>query len=478
MKDKNSFLNKVRTLASGTLIAQVVAAAAAPALARLYGPEEFGTFAAYSAVAIVVAGFACLQYDLAIMIPQEHRRAAPVFVLAVSLAVGVAAACGLGVWAVRALGLHAPLGRLEGWLPVSVLAAGVLSAASYWASRMQSFRELAVSKVAHQIVNAATGIGAALAGMGSAAVLVAANIVGQFSALCYLGRTVLGRSRPDFAAGWDRVTLRAAALEHHRFPQFSIWANLLNNASWQAPVLVLGWYYSAAAVGFYAVALRIIQIPMGLISTSVGQVYLQQLSEDTDAQKRTVMTEMVFARLISIALVPCACLAISGKELFVILLGPPWADAGVLAQILAPWALIWFISSPLSSIYYVLHKQREELQLQGLLFASRTLAVWMGCHWVNLKFAVSCLALAGIVSYGILVKNIFAYVGGDIRGALGRVGAEVWWSLSALLILLGSKLADLPPLVTAGIAVVISAAATLRLLRTQGGVLQDASHPT
>jgi lipopolysaccharide exporter len=477
MKDRPSFWSNVRTLASGTLIAQVVAAASAPVLARLFGPAEFGAFATYSAVAIVIAGFACLQYDLAIMLPKEHARAAPVFVLAIGLTATVALGSGIGVLAVRQFHWSSHFGRLEAWLPASVLAAGLVSAASYWASRMRSFRELAVSKVALQVVSAAMGIGAALVGAGTAAALVVASVVGQFSALFYLGRTVLKRSGLELRAGWSWPAVRAAAFEHRKFPQYSVWANLLNNASWQVPVLVLGFSFSAAAVGFYAVALRIIQIPMGLISTSVGQVYLQHLTENADPQRRIEVTEAVFARLVSISIVPCACLAISGRELFVVLLGPPWAEAGALAQILAPWALVWFVSSPLSSVYYSLQKQKEELLLQGLLFASRTLAVWAGGYWGSLRMAVSCLAVAGILSYGVLIRSIFGYVGGDVRRALGQIGAGVWWSLVALLGLMASKVGGLPPPVTATLAVLICAGATFRLLRSKHGIASIATGP-
>lgn len=469
MRDRRSFWTNVRTLASGTLIAQVIAAASAPVLARLFGPAEFGLFASYSAVAIVLSGFACLQYDMAVMLPKQHKRAASVFLLAIGLAAIVALLTGATLLLARLWDIRISLGGLERWLPASVFAAGALSAASYWASRLRSFHELAVSKVTQQVVNAFTGIGAALAGAGTAAVLVAANVVGQFSALLYLSRKVLSRSGSELRAGFDSAVIRTAAYEYRKFPQYSIWANLMNNASWQAPVLVLGIFFPVAAVGFYAVSLRIIQIPMGLISTSVGQVYLQHLSEDADVGKRIAVTESVFAQLVSLSLVPCACLAISGKELFVVLLGRPWAEAGILAQILAPWALVWFVSSPLSSVYYSLQKQREELLLQGLLFTSRTIAVWLGAQLGGLRVAVTCLALAGIVSYGVLLRNIFGYVGADVGRAFGQVRLGGTWLLAALAGLVVTKLTGLSEMATAALATLICAAAVFRLARNWGG---------
>lgn len=456
----------------------MVAAISAPVLARLFGPAEFGAFAAYSALAVLVGGFACLQYDLAVMLPKAHASAAPVFLLAVSLAALVAVGSGLVILMIQYLEFGDYFGGLVFWLPASVLISGTLSAASYWASRTRNFQELAASKIAHQVVNATTGIGSALAGAGSAAALVAANVIGQLSALLFLGSTSLKQSRRDLRAGCNMQMIRVAAFDYRKFPQYSLWANLLNNASWQAPVLVLGFLFSTAAVGFYAVALRIIQIPMGLISTSVSQVYLQRMTEDPDPQKRVMVTEAVFARLLSISILPCACLSISGKEIFIVLLGAAWAEAGELAQILAPWALIWFVSSPLSSVYYSLQKQREELMLQGLLFASRTFAVWFGGQWGGLKTTVACLAVAGVLSYGVLIRNIFGYVGGDFRRALGKVGADVWWSLAALIALIASKFAGYPPIVTATLAVLICASTTYRMLRAKDWMQEDADHQT
>src|SRR3972149_7615232 len=78
-----SFKLDVISLASGTIVGQVLTILASPFLARLFDPEAFGIFALITAIAAVLAAVSTLQYDQAIVLPEKDEDAANLLVGAV-----------------------------------------------------------------------------------------------------------------------------------------------------------------------------------------------------------------------------------------------------------------------------------------------------------------------------------------------------------------------------------------------------------
>jgi len=55
----NGFARNVLTLISGSVLAQIIAVAAAPILTRLYSPEEFGILALYTSIVTMLEVRTC-----------------------------------------------------------------------------------------------------------------------------------------------------------------------------------------------------------------------------------------------------------------------------------------------------------------------------------------------------------------------------------------------------------------------------------
>ena len=79
----SSFKLDVISLASGTIVGQVLTIIASPFLARLFDPEAFGIFALITAIAAVLTAVSTLQYDQAIVLPEKDEDAANLLVGAV-----------------------------------------------------------------------------------------------------------------------------------------------------------------------------------------------------------------------------------------------------------------------------------------------------------------------------------------------------------------------------------------------------------
>ena len=80
-KPKSEFNRNILTLMTGTTIAQAIPIAISPILTRIYTPEDFGIFAIFLAITLIIGGIANGRYELAIMIPKKDEDAINIFAL-------------------------------------------------------------------------------------------------------------------------------------------------------------------------------------------------------------------------------------------------------------------------------------------------------------------------------------------------------------------------------------------------------------
>jgi len=240
----------------------------------------------------------------------------------------------------------------------------------------------------------------------------------------------------------------AGVRRHRKFPLFSSWGALINTASWQLPVLMLGAFFSPAIVGFYSMGFRLIQMPLSLIGGAVSQAFFQRGAEAHSSGDLGRLVEGLFNRMLIIGLLPSMILMVIGADLFAFVFGAEWREAGVFTQILAPWALIWFLSSPLSTVYAIQERQKEELVIHGSIFVTRISAIAIGGVLGSPRTAVALFTAGGMLAYGYLLYTIFVYSGLNLRDQLKQVIKQLAIGFAYLIpVLIVSALTQLPEIV-------------------------------
>jgi lipopolysaccharide exporter len=78
-------------------------------------------------------------------------------------------------------------------------------------------------------------------------------------------------------------------------------------------------------------------------------------------------------------------------------MGAEWAAAGRYAQLLAPWFVVWLVSSPLSGLLSVREWQASALGFSALEFALRLGALVVGARRGSPVLAVALLSASGVV---------------------------------------------------------------------------------
>ena len=392
---KNAFARGVSVLVGGTAGAQLLTVLVAPLLTRLYTPDDYGLVAVYGGLLGLIGVISSLRYELAIPLPEDDLGAAQVAALCLLIVLGFTL-----LTAVLVLFYGAPIATLLGvptlagylWLlPVGVLLGGAYSVFNYWSIRTKRFSTIATTRLRQALVSVVIQLAAFKAGVLG---LLLAAVAGQSVGTGTLGRHSL--ANPAF----KEVTWRGvcgAARRYRRFPVFSTWEGLFNTAGLQLPPLMFAALFGPAAAGLYALANRVLNLPMSLIGGAIGQVFFANAAEAQRAGQLGPLVAQLHAKLAHIGLPPALLLILLGPDLFGLVFGPAWGQAGEFARWMAPWLYLVFVSSPLSTLFAVLEHQKQGLTFQVILLVARIGAIltgaWIGDLGVTIMLFASVSAL-------------------------------------------------------------------------------------
>jgi lipopolysaccharide exporter len=474
-RPKTSFAGDVLKLVSGTAFAQLLGILASPILTRLYTPEAFGVLAIFTSITAIIGVITCLRYELAIMLPESDEEAANLLGVSLISAAFISLLTGLVIWwsgDILLRWLNAPSLAPYLWLaPVAVLFSGIFTALNYWNSRTKQFGRLSIARVMTSLVTTTGQLGAGLAGFATGGIMIGASVGGSILATTVLGgqiwrddKNLLRRAVycPDMFAGIKR---------YRKFPLYDTWSALLNTISWQLPVFLMSSFFSSTIVGFYALGFRILQLPMSLIGGSIAQVFYQRASEAHKQNRLTALVEDVFDKLVIIGLFPMLTLTLTGRDLYIVLFGAEWAEAGVYTQILSIWAFIWFISSPLSTLFGVLEKQEYLLWWNLANFVTRFLSLWMGGVLREPRIAIILFASSGILVYGYITLLILRKSGVSLRKVTKIIGRNFMIFLPTALILMLLMLIHSESLLRVWVASILITLYFLYVLKKQPQIL-------
>jgi len=414
-RKKSTFAADVMKLASGTTIAQGLTVIASPLLTRLYVPDAFGLLALFTSITGILKAISCLRYELAIVLPQSDEEGANVLggsLLVVILVTGLSTlAVILGKTPLLRLLKAADLAPFLWLVPLTTLIGGVFLALNHWNTRTKQFGRLSIAQVVSALVVTGAQLGLGYVGYATGGSLIGASVLGAALVTMVLGGQIWRDDGVLFLRSirWRHI---AEQLKRYRkFPQYDAWAILLNNISWQLPAFLLAAFFSKTEVGYYALSFRVLKLPMALIGTAIGQVFFQRAAEAKNEGKLAVVVESNFRRLVILGLLPFLLLTIVGKDLFTVIFGQSWSEAGVYTQILSIWIFFWFISSPMSTLFRVLERQEFSLVLNITIFVSRFVALGIGGLIGNARLALFLFAISGVFLYGYLSFSIMNAAG-------------------------------------------------------------------
>lgn len=349
---------------------------ATPLLTRLYGPEEFGALAVFSAAYAIFVGLITLKYDSSIILPRDSQKAVDLTVLtmSVSLVLSIILMVVLGI---IYLAIGTPTQRYFFLLPLSAILGSAFTCAQQWCARASDYRRFARSKVINSLVSVGTSLLLAVVASRLFGSLVVGFVVGLAAGLIYLLMGFQRVNKDDWRSpSLSLSKLTSTALEFKRFPIYVLPYSLLATLSMNAPPFLFQAMFSLQEVGYYAIANRFLMAPSAMIGGSVAEAFR---SEFVDRQKRNVESASFFRntlfKLILFALPAFGCFFLVAPSLFALLLGETYRDAGVLSGYLCIGVFAQFISQPFHYVFVATGHVRLGLLLQSAVTVLPILAI-------------------------------------------------------------------------------------------------------
>ncbi|MEI6765477.1 MAG: lipopolysaccharide biosynthesis protein [Bacteroidota bacterium] len=411
---KHEFLRNVFTLFSGSLASSAIPFLATIILSRYFSEEVFGTFFVFSSTVAVLSILGTLQYELAIMLPDNEHESVNLFVLSIAVTVIVSLLLLVAV----AL-LHNPVVRLLGdegmsfWLwfvPLSVLLTGIFQAYNYWCNRFKRYSLISWSKVSRATTMSALQIGAGFAPLFKSFGLIAGQIIGQLIGNLHIIYLSMKETRAMMKfVSWKKMLF--VARKYRDVPLFNTLLQGMNSLSNQLPVFLLTRFFGTATAGQYGMSNRIIATPMGLIGQSTGQVFFQKATEVFNARGDFYgLIKKTYVSLLKVAALPYLLMLIFAPLLFSFFFGAKWGDAGIYTQVLVPWLFMMFLNSPLTFIITILNKQRQMVVYDSMLIIMRFASLYVG--YKVFSSTLVCLALFSATGFlfNLVLMFYFLYI--------------------------------------------------------------------
>jgi len=447
----------------GTALGQGALVLAAPILARLFDPQDFGILSVYAAVLSVLVAVASLRFDLAIPIARDPVESIDLLVVSVVLAVASSLVVGavLLLWGVQlftALGVPS-MGPFLWLLPVALLVAGVTQALASWAVYHRKFAEIGRLRAVQGLGQAAIQ---ALLGFFHAGPLglVVGDLAGRALGTGQLLRSLFTDLR---STDLDVGRIRTSSKERWGFARVMTAASLLSALSLQVPFLLIPALFDLESSGQYFLAYRVLVLPASLVSAAVSSVFFGEASfRRADSGKLHDLARTVAVSLFIFSIPTYGIVALFGGDLFRVVFGPEWDAAGLYAQILAPSLVLWSVASPMSSLPLVGRRERESLAFTAAELGLRATALGMGAVVHSLTVGLALLTLTSILLNTAALWRFLRVASvtlAELARPVGRVVA-VTVPVICLLVIVG-RLAPAVVVVTSfigwGVAVLIAA---------------------
>jgi O-antigen/teichoic acid export membrane protein len=382
-------------LAGGTAVAQGMAILTAVFVARTFSPHVIGSAAIVVAVSAMLGMVATGRYELAVLVARSERSAAALCGLALILSSAVL----VPTFLVLLLLVFVTAGRVGPEWPAGALLASLTAWSQIQiahANRLGRFATMSYSRI-FQASSALIATVLVAQITRSVLGLVGAAIVAALVSNAFLHLSAPRRVTGGSARDWKLY--RILFWSYIRFPKYALASDLLNSASYNMPLLLMGAFFGPAATGAFSMAQRVLLAPVNILSNALQEAFKRELRQGMTTGQAANVYARTFRVLLVLA-VPFALLGVAAAPtMFRLALGPGWARAGEYAAILTPMFAAKFLSSPLS---YVLIAY-ERLKLDSTLHVG-----WIVC---TTSAFVVCGAfsndLVAIATYSVLNTAVY-----------------------------------------------------------------------
>jgi len=397
-------------LFQGTLVGQILPIIVAPIISRLFSPDQIGEFAFYSSIITICIGLVTLNIDRAIVLPANNNEAKKLIIIALKISLRLSILTLIVLILLKTLSFLNIIKDFQWWwflLCIHIFILGIFQVGNYTLSRYKLFRELGKSRVYNGLSYSLLQMCSyKLKSFGLVSSLFLSRFFSSINYFVHMKKN--GDLNFKVLIGLPSKFTRIEKILMKKYKDFLIFGTsitTLNNISNQLPIILLQSLYSMQSAGIYSWANRIIQMPTGLITQAVNQVFYQDVSERISEKKPILnLVQSTTKKIFFIGIIPYAILFILAPQIFGFVFGNKWILAGEYTRCLIPWLFVSFLNSPITGVISAYGKQKMHFYNEITLLIFRFLSLILG--YLIWKDAFMSVLLFGIVGF---IYSIYMY---------------------------------------------------------------------
>jgi len=367
---------KIKTILSGTLLAQIIPFIVLPLLSRLYLPEEFGYFSLYFVWALTIGNCFAYRYEMSIVIAKTEKRALELSQLCVFNILASCIVLLLIMFLLHFISrLYVPI-SVDAILSMSIIVSGAsIAIANVYMSfknRCGQYSAMSFVMISQQMLVSIFKVF-----FGTLCAIAAGLYLGHTAGLVLVGLYCLYSLKHVTKNGIiTKLKYIVLAKRYKKFPIFNLPLTILTSFSNGFLITVLFWFEMVVAAGLVGLSRTLINAPVGILTRSIGKVFFELAAKELHEHHSTVeeFVNKTMFMIIRLALLPALFLAFYAENFLIILLGDRWVGVGPYAALLVPVAFMLLLTAWPERIFEVSNKQEVILKYQ-VFFDSLTVVL-------------------------------------------------------------------------------------------------------
>ncbi|HIP13151.1 MAG TPA: hypothetical protein EYG73_10590 [Arcobacter sp.] len=406
---RSEFTQNILKMFTGAFLSQIIIVIGSLVLARLYSPEQFGELSLFISIVSIFSILATVRYENSLIVAKYNYELKYIktFLYIASTLFSLAIFLLLLVLDTNIL-VYFKIENFYILIPLMILVYALSQIFTNLNVKDKSFKTIANSKI--WMAFFALALQVIFYYLDLELGLIYGYTIGYIVAAFILYKNIYN----PFPLFLEKKRIITLLTKYSYFFKHGLPADFINNLATNiTPILIAIWFDMQIA-GLYFLGYRIINLPLQLISASVGKVYFQKASEMYHHNSKDLyyFTKKIVVTLFLIISLPLLILFFYAPEILGFILGQEWSESGVYISLLTVMFLFRTMFSPISNIAEVTQKVYISLYFSVFILVTTIISLYIGHLYSNFNLAILLISLFGAYGYFMLLVYFLRYLKG------------------------------------------------------------------
>jgi len=402
------FIKNILYSVSGNSIVLVIGFIITPIVAKIYGPSVYGDFALFTAICGFIIPLTALQLPTG-YVAAKNRNEFFVLIRISFYALFLVTILTFIVIAICYKFFSLEIKYHFYFIPIYVFFGGTFGIFRGWNIKAQEFKISAKAKIYATIFGKSTTLVYGITSPFTATGLILGSLVAFFveSAGMFSERIRI-ESKLAIKKKYSMKLYFEILKKYKQYPTFVVFNSIVNALGTQIPIYFLAIYYLSDKVGLFSLSISLIQIPINLIGTSIGSVFLPKIATAIGIKKE--MNRLVlglYNKLFYPSVLGLVLLAVIIYFLLTPLLGSEWQSASTLSSFMVVSFAFGMVSLPLSVVFRLINYEQVNFKISLFTVFLKIGVLLLGVNFAGFQFTVFLYLLIVMIENVMKVLALF-----------------------------------------------------------------------